>query len=160
MRIGTIKGMSHGDWAHFFGQIYHDVFTHNPGRVEMFNGDYGLNGGLGAALICLAVAVEVVEASRWRLAVDCSLLVASISTACSARACTSARSFITAFWASPPNQRPDKRSERLGFRGRDGTPPTSSCSTPSASSMRTARDQRLLPPLPALLPACPCDDDS
>jgi hypothetical protein len=43
------------EWTPIFQQVYRDVLANNPGRVEVFNGNYGLNRGLGAALAGLAI---------------------------------------------------------------------------------------------------------
>lgn len=57
LQVGNIKGMARRSWAPIFGQIYRDVLRHNPGRIETFNGNYGLNRGLAAALLCLSISV-------------------------------------------------------------------------------------------------------
>lgn len=44
----TAKG-----WKSMFAQLYRDVLANNPGRVETFNGNYGLCRGLAAAILAL-----------------------------------------------------------------------------------------------------------
>jgi hypothetical protein len=46
------------DWDKCFQQLYRDALVNAPGRIEVFNGNYGLNRGLASALlVVLAVAL-------------------------------------------------------------------------------------------------------
>jgi hypothetical protein len=49
-------------------QLYRDVLANNPGRIETFNGNYGLNRGLGAGLLALAALFGIVPPHRWTIA--------------------------------------------------------------------------------------------
>jgi hypothetical protein len=51
----TLADIPRKEWAPIFLQIYRDVLRNNPGRAEVFNGNYGLCRGLGASLLLLAV---------------------------------------------------------------------------------------------------------
>lgn len=44
------------------------MLVNNPGRIETFNGNYGLNRGIAAALLCLAAVVGTMSPNRWLLA--------------------------------------------------------------------------------------------
>jgi hypothetical protein len=56
LNVDSIKGMARHDWRPVFAQIYSDVLQHNPGRIETFNANYGLNRGLAAAMVSFSVA--------------------------------------------------------------------------------------------------------
>jgi hypothetical protein len=77
LNVGAIKGMQHRAWRPYFDQLYQDVLTNNPGRIEAFNGTYGLNRGLGCAMIMLAFAVPFLRWDRWALSILCILLAAA-----------------------------------------------------------------------------------
>ena len=57
----ALPGASRRQWAPIYGQIYRDVLSNNPGRIETFNGNYGLNRGLAAALGCIAIALAFMQ---------------------------------------------------------------------------------------------------
>lgn len=77
LRISSIKGMAVGEWKPFFGQIYRDVLTNNPGRIETFNGNYGLNRGLSAAVLAVAIASLISRPDRWALAIGLGAISAT-----------------------------------------------------------------------------------
>ncbi len=53
-------------WYPIFRQIYSDVEKHGkPGRGDTFNGIYGLNRGLSAATLALAVAILIKTPAQW-----------------------------------------------------------------------------------------------
>jgi len=53
-------------WFPIFRQIYSDVEKHGkPGRGDTFNGIYGLNRGLCAAALALAVAILIKAPAQW-----------------------------------------------------------------------------------------------
>jgi len=53
-------------WFPVFREIYSDVRRHGkPDRGDTFNGIYGLNRGLSAAALALAVAVVILAPSQW-----------------------------------------------------------------------------------------------
>jgi len=53
-------------WYPIFRQIYSDVEKHGkPGRGDTFNGIYGLNRGLCAAALALAVAILIQAPAQW-----------------------------------------------------------------------------------------------
>jgi hypothetical protein len=66
--VPSIKECSPRRWRPIFGQLYRDVLANNPGRIETFNGNYGLNRGLSAAAAALAVATIIVTPERWAIA--------------------------------------------------------------------------------------------
>ena len=53
--VPPVREMPVGRWQHIFMQLTADVRAHKAdGRAEIFNGNYGLNRGLAAALLVLA----------------------------------------------------------------------------------------------------------
>jgi hypothetical protein len=57
-------------WFPMFRQIYSDVERHGkPARGDTFNGLYGLNRGLSAATLALAVAVIVLAPGQWVISI-------------------------------------------------------------------------------------------
>jgi len=65
--IPNITGLPRKQWQPIFRQVYADVLANNPGRVETFNGNYGLNRGLAAALISVMIAVSIVRPTQTAL---------------------------------------------------------------------------------------------
>lgn len=63
-------------WFPIFRQMYSDVEKHGkPGRGDTFNGVYGLNRGLAAATLALAITILVLKGSDWYI--SAGLVVAS-----------------------------------------------------------------------------------
>src|SRR5262249_32524865 len=60
-----LKTSTTKDWEPLFRQLYRDVLVNNPGRVEVFNGNYGLNRGLGSAFVVLAALFAAAPPHRW-----------------------------------------------------------------------------------------------
>jgi len=55
-KVGKIPGMDRKSWFPISRQIYADVVKNGkPERIDTFNGNYGLNRGLAAATLGLAV---------------------------------------------------------------------------------------------------------
>jgi hypothetical protein len=48
-----LRGLPKARWSRLYGQLYRDVLANMPGRVETFNGNYGLNRGLASAAFAL-----------------------------------------------------------------------------------------------------------
>jgi hypothetical protein len=71
IRDCDIRKLTSKEWTPIFWQLYRDVLANAPGRVEVFNGNYGLNRGLCAALLSLAVVVLCFWPDRWRAAILC-----------------------------------------------------------------------------------------
>ncbi len=67
LRLGSLKvrGMDRRSWNKVFQQLYRDVLVNRPGRVEIFNGNYGLNRGLASATVILAVVLALFEPAYW-----------------------------------------------------------------------------------------------
>lgn len=65
LALGEIKvqGMAREKWNKTFQQLYRDVLANNAGRSETFNGNYGLNRGLAASTLALAVALPLFVAN-------------------------------------------------------------------------------------------------
>ena len=55
-----IVGINRSQWTPIGRQIYRYSLTINPTRIDVFNGNYGLNRGLAAALFSLAILNEFV----------------------------------------------------------------------------------------------------
>ena len=53
IEVPELQALDRKRWEPLFGQLYRDVLQFNPGRIETFNGNYGLNRGLATALLCL-----------------------------------------------------------------------------------------------------------
>lgn len=67
LQIPALAEMSRDDWHPISRQIYSDVERHgNAARLETFNGNYGLNRGLSAALVVLAL-LSMWVAPQWTL---------------------------------------------------------------------------------------------
>jgi len=75
LQIEAIKGMPRKQWAPIFGQIYRDVLAHNPGRVETFNGNYGLNRGLAAAALALLSVELIIHPCEWRVSLGLGAVI-------------------------------------------------------------------------------------
>jgi hypothetical protein len=56
-----VQELSRTNWRPIFAQIYRDVLSCNPGRVEVFNGNYGLNRGLAAAFVADTAIILIVR---------------------------------------------------------------------------------------------------
>lgn len=64
LKVDKIAGMSSKTWLPISRQIYADVAKNGkPERVDTFNGNYGLNRGLAAAALALAI-VSVAEGKQ------------------------------------------------------------------------------------------------
>jgi hypothetical protein len=60
--------LTESTWAPIFREIYSDVEKHGkPGRGDTFNGIYGLNRGLCAAALALAVVVVIQAPAQWMI---------------------------------------------------------------------------------------------
>lgn len=70
LSVPPFTELSESAWFPIFRQIYSDVEQHGkPGRGETFNGIYGLNRGLCAATLALAVAVLILAPAQWLVSV-------------------------------------------------------------------------------------------
>ena len=76
--VGPPLGMALREWRSVFGQIYRFVLSSNPGRVEVFNGNYGLNRGLAAASLCAAALVFIRKPDHMPVLVVTCLALASV----------------------------------------------------------------------------------
>lgn len=64
--IAPLAELTVKSWSPIFRQIYSDVERHGkPERGDTFNGNYGLNRGLCAATIALAVAIAIQSMNQW-----------------------------------------------------------------------------------------------
>jgi hypothetical protein len=64
--VAPLAEVGASGWVPVFRQIYSDVSRHGkPDRGDTFNGIYGLNRGLSAAALALAVAVVILAPSQW-----------------------------------------------------------------------------------------------
>ena len=61
----ALHGLPKKRWKAIFGQLYRHVLTTNPGRIETFNGNYGLNRGLSAALLAVTILVIIARPNHW-----------------------------------------------------------------------------------------------
>ena len=67
LQIPPVVGQTRKNWAPVFRQIYRFAISQNPGRIETFNGNYGLNRGLAAALFVLAAADQIIRPGEWHV---------------------------------------------------------------------------------------------
>ncbi|WP_372399859.1 hypothetical protein ABMY26_33915 [Azospirillum sp. HJ39] len=66
--IPTICGMAPGEWHQVFMQMTADVRASKAdGRAEIFNANYGLNRGIAAGLLVVAVTNLVLAPTSWRV---------------------------------------------------------------------------------------------
>lgn len=65
--IAAVVGMPRNSWNRVFQQLYRDVLSNGAGRVETFNGNYGLNRGLAASTLALAAALPFFAPGKWSL---------------------------------------------------------------------------------------------
>lgn len=64
--IAPLAELTVKSWSPIFRQIYSDVERHGkPERGDTFNGNYGLNRGLCAATIALAVSIVIQSMNQW-----------------------------------------------------------------------------------------------
>lgn len=68
LEISSVRGMNPKQWFPISRQIYADVMSHGKSaRIETFNGNYGLNRGLAAALLALVLISLAFSESDWRV---------------------------------------------------------------------------------------------
>jgi len=65
IEISNLIGLDRKKWTPVFRQIYRYALATNSGRIEVFNGNYGLNRGLAAALFSLAALNQVVKPQHY-----------------------------------------------------------------------------------------------
>jgi hypothetical protein len=71
--IDKIRGLDRKVWWLISRQIYADVAKNgNPERIDTFNGNYGLNRGLSAA--CLGLAIVTALQAQWLIVIGLILL--------------------------------------------------------------------------------------
>jgi hypothetical protein len=71
--IDKIRGLDRKVWWLISRQIYADVAKNgNPERIDTFNGNYGLNRGLSAA--CLGLAIVAALQAQWLIVIGLILL--------------------------------------------------------------------------------------
>ena len=62
----TISGMDNAVWQRCFSQLYSDVLNSGtPGRIETFNGNYGLNRGLAVSALVLIAVCSTRRPGHW-----------------------------------------------------------------------------------------------
>lgn len=71
-------GMPLREWRGVFRQIYRHVLDSNSSRIEVFNGNYGVNRGLAAASLCATALVVVCAPAHTPVLVGASLAFASV----------------------------------------------------------------------------------
>jgi hypothetical protein len=68
LEIPPLRGMRSKQWLPISRQIYADVMSHGKStRIDSFNGNYGLNRGLAAALLALVLISLAFSETDWRL---------------------------------------------------------------------------------------------
>lgn len=66
LRLDAIRGLTKREWEGHFGLLYRDVLKAGDcPRLETFNGNYGLNRGLAAALVTLMVVAAARQPENW-----------------------------------------------------------------------------------------------
>jgi len=60
------RGLPRARWSPVFAQVYRDALVSAPGRIETFNGNYGLNRGLAASTLCLIPVALLAAPDQWR----------------------------------------------------------------------------------------------
>lgn len=78
--LGTYEDLSPEAWYALTRQVYASVAKAGlSARIDKFNGNYGLNRGLAASLILIAVVVLVADYQHWKYAI---ILAAIAAVAC------------------------------------------------------------------------------
>ncbi|HZS84243.1 MAG TPA: hypothetical protein VFA50_15320 [Stellaceae bacterium] len=68
LEIPAIRGMTPRQWLPISRQIYADVIAHGKSaKIDSFNGIYGLNRGLAAALLALVLLSLAFSETDWRV---------------------------------------------------------------------------------------------
>jgi hypothetical protein len=66
--IPPVRGMDPKQWFPISRQIYADVMSHGKSaKIDSFNGNYGLNRGLAAALLALVLLSLAFSETDWRV---------------------------------------------------------------------------------------------
>jgi hypothetical protein len=75
LSVPCLAELTESTWHPIFREIYSDLEEHGkPGRGDTFNGVYGLNRGLSAAALALAVAVLMLAPAQWIVSVGLVVL--------------------------------------------------------------------------------------
>lgn len=115
LTIPNLTEMTTSTWFPIFRQIYSDVEKHGkPGRGDTFNGLYGLNRGLCAAALALAVSILIQAPAKW--IVSLGLLGASLVYLYRMHrfGVHYAREIYNQFLLLPPEQEKRKKSKDSG----------------------------------------------
>src|SRR5882724_11110571 len=68
LELPPVRGMPVKQWTPISRQIYADVMAHGKSaKVDSFNGNYGLNRGLAAALLALVLLSLAFSETDWRV---------------------------------------------------------------------------------------------
>jgi hypothetical protein len=71
LEIPAVRGMNPKQWLPISRQIHADVMSNGkPARIEGFNGNYGLNRGLAAALLALVLIGVAFSDTDWRVTIS------------------------------------------------------------------------------------------
>jgi hypothetical protein len=71
LEIPPLRGMNAKQWLPISRQIHADVMSNGKsGRIEGFNGNYGLNRGLAAALLALVLIGVAFSDTDWRVTIS------------------------------------------------------------------------------------------
>jgi len=116
-RLGlSVPALSACDAAMWFSisrQIYTDVERHGrTARVKAFNGNYGLNRGLCAAMLALAIVSVVIDRQRWFIGLGLLILSAIYLYRMQRFGVHYARELYNQFLSLPDNITAPKKSGR------------------------------------------------
>lgn len=66
--VNDLRAVDKKLWSKHFGFLYRDVLNSGaPGRIETFNGAYGLNRGLAAAMAAATAGWAIVHPHQWKI---------------------------------------------------------------------------------------------
>jgi hypothetical protein len=128
LSLPPLSELTASTWFPIFRQVYSDVERHGkPGRADTFNGNYGLNRGLCAAALALAVAILIQAPAQWLV----SLGLVGVSLVYLYRmhrfGVHYAREIYNQFLLLPPESGKPKKAKAIGSNAHE-RPPSASTS--------------------------------
>jgi hypothetical protein len=66
LKVPKIVGLEAKKWRKDFGRLYGSALATNPGKIEVLNGNYGLNRGLASAAFALTIMSATIQPDQWQ----------------------------------------------------------------------------------------------
>lgn len=76
--VPQLRELNRRDWKPVFGQLYRDVLSCGAGRIDTFNGNYGLNRGLAASVLCLIPVIVLLAPADASHLIPAATILAAI----------------------------------------------------------------------------------